>query len=710
MAYELFKNSLNPSQLEAVVHMDGPLLVIAGAGSGKTRTIAYRVAYLIEKGISPYNILLLTFTKRAASEMLDRASSLLNRRCKEVEGGTFHSLAYKILRQYAPLLGFRRDFSVLDRQDMEDIVHSLLDELRLKEEKVRFPKKSTISNIISKASNLQKGIDQVLDLEYPHFAHLSERLKKLTRAYEEYKRKNHLMDYDDLLKFMLKLLEEFSDIRGILSDRFRYVLVDEYQDTNRIQAKIVQYLAYSHRNIMVVGDDAQSIYSFRGADYRNMADFIRVFPDAKIIKLEQNYRSTQPILNFTNALINQSKESFTKCLYTKRSNGRFPKLIETHTEAEQAMAVCRDIRQYLSEGIPLREMAVLFRAAYHSFELEVELAKEGIPYVKYGGFKFLESAHIKDLLSYLRVVINVNDIMSWRRILNFLKQIGPVKSQKIIDWIKMDEQNIYQLDRWPEAKKGESGHLKELSNTLNKIRENMGNPQKAIKIAFSYYMQFLEQRFDDYPKRKKELEQIISMASRYNNLKSFVEDLILSPPSSTADMDPDLRKDSLVLSTVHSAKGLEWSVVFIIWAMDGYFPSTKALLNEQEYEEERRLMYVACTRARDELRIYFPSDEWPRASNSFSIHSGDTMSSFISPIPTELYEYIDLSGGKIPVSHKITVGIDGSKIWKIGDRVMHPAFGRGVISKVIDEDRIEVFFKSVGVKLLHLSYTQLQKI
>ncbi len=384
-----YSEVLNPAQLEAVTFLDGPIIVIAGAGSGKTRTLVYRVARLVESGVSPESILLLTFTRKASQEMLDRAASLADPRCRFVSGGTFHSLAFKILKKHAEALGYANSFTILDRSDMEEVLRSLIPELQMAKKGQRFPKRGTLANILSKAANLQEPVEAFILEEYGQFIEVAPQIGNLGKLYAEYKKANQLMDYDDLIISLQRLLGDNKDIRTELSQKYSHIMVDEYQDTNAIQADIVKWLAHDHRNVMVVGDDSQSIYSFRGANYRNMLDFPSIFPETKIIKLEQNYRSTQPILALTNALMDQADEKYTKCLFTERGGGEKPRVIDTRTEHGQALLISNYLKQQMAEGQSINDFAVLFRAAYHSFELEAELTRQRIPYVKYGGFKFL---------------------------------------------------------------------------------------------------------------------------------------------------------------------------------------------------------------------------------------------------------------------------------------------------------------------------------
>lgn len=713
-----YEKVLNPAQLQAVMCLEGPLLVIAGAGSGKTRTLIYRVARLVETGVSPESILLLTFTRKASGEMLERAAGLADERCRFVSGGTFHSLAHRVLRSHATRLGFQNTFTVLDRSDMEEVIHSLLQEMQIDKGSGRFPKRATLANILSKAANLECSVDTLMETEYPQFLEHVPQVRKLKEVYREHKKVNQLMDYDDLILLFRQILAEHEDLRGLLSEQYRYVMVDEYQDTNAIQADIVRWLALAHRNVMAVGDDAQSIYSFRGANYKNMFEFPVLFPETEIIRLEQNYRSTQPILNLTNALMEQAEEKYTKCLFTERQGGARPRVVNTRTEPEQALFVCRAIQEELHRGRTLKDVAVLFRAAYHSFELEVELARQGIPFVKYGGFKFMESVHIKDLLAHLRVLVNREDSVSWGRILRLVKNIGQGRSQAIVNWMRENRMAPSQVQEWPGAGKTESG-LKALGELLLNLGAKDLKPEKAIELAIQYYEPILREKFDDFPQRRKDLEQLLPMASRYQRLRSFLDDLALEPPSSQADMNPESRGECLTLSTVHSAKGLEWAVVFIIWATEGYFPSARSGQNAHGLEEERRLMYVASTRAKDHLIFCYPGQEtgvgWSSGYSPFP----RGLSSFIQALPQGLFEFCSMGAAEralwpardTPLPGKVRERpSEPSAGLRAGDRVKHPAFGHGVISKRLDQEKVEVLFRNFGRKLLHLGYTSLEKI
>jgi len=710
-----YEDVLNPAQLEAVMTLSGPVLVIAGAGSGKTRTLIYRVAHLVETGIPPEAILLLTFTRKSAQEMLNRASELSDKRCRFVSGGTFHSLAFKVLRNHAGTLGYHNSFTILDRSDMEEVLRTLVPDLKMNEKPARFPKRGTLANIISKASNLQQPIQDLMLNEYGQFMEVAPYIQTLGTLYADYKKTHQLMDYDDLIICFRQLLMENSAVRKELGERYGYVMVDEYQDTNCIQADIVKWLAHDHQNVMVVGDDSQSIYSFRGANFRNMLDFPKIFPNTKVIKLEENYRSTQPILALTNALMDHANEKYTKCLFTKREGGDKPKVVDTHTEQEQATYISRYLREALGKGSSLKDFAVLFRAAYHSFELEAELTRQGIPYVKYGGFKFLESAHIKDFLAHMRVVINHEETVSWLRILRLIKNIGQGKSQKIIKWMKDNRIAPYDLCKWPNMGKRDTG-LKPLGDLLERLSPQHLTPPEAVTHVMGYYIPLLRERYDDYPRREKELEQLVPMAERYGKLRTFLDDLVLDPPGSTTDITRETGNEKLTLSTIHSAKGLEWPVVFVIWAMEGKFPSARAYNNPNDLEEERRLMYVATTRAKDRLMISYPGSEVP-AWSGYS-PGGDGLSSFILSLPPDVYRHESGKTGRFNTrqkqawhQRKMPPTVAGSsQPFSPGDRVKHPAFGPGVVSKFLSGDKVEVLFKTAGKKLLHMAYTTLEKI
>lgn len=600
-----YEKELNPQQLEAVIQKDGAILVIAGAGSGKTRTLTYRVARLIEDGVNPNNILLLTFTRKAAQEMLSRASIILDSRCEQVAGGTFHSFANIILRKYSSLLGLKNNFTITDRADSEDIVNHIRARIIDKKEK-RFPKKHTILDIYSKAVNKDTPSDEIIKSEFKQFEHCTEKINEIIREYNEYKRSNSILDYDDLLLYLRTLLEFNSEIRKKLSMTYKYIMVDEYQDTNTIQAQIVKLLASEHNNVMAVGDDSQSIYSFRGANFKNILNFPVLFENTKIIKLEQNYRSSQNILALANEILLKAKEKYTKTLFSEIENPIKPAIIsavDMKTEAE--FIVQRILELSEDENIPLDDICVLARSARMTYNLEIELAKKGIPYKKFGGMKFIETAHIKDIIAYLRVILNPSDIISYMRILLLLDGIGAQSANKLLPVLttsSLSEDSKIPVKN-PEA-------VFKLTNLIAELQKDVFNPSQIVKKVLDYYHPILVDKYDDYTKREKDLEHFLNLSEKYLSLEDFLSDLALEPPdSSVDDIDEGAKSDEfLTLSTIHSAKGLEYKAVFIIGAVDGRFPSVFSFNSSEELDEELRLMYVAVTRAKTHLSITYPID------------------------------------------------------------------------------------------------------
>jgi len=625
-----YQRELNPAQYQAVTTIDGPVLVIAGAGSGKTRTLVYRLAYLVDQGVPPEYILLLTFTRKAAHEMLSRAAQLLGRHLGQVMGGTFHSVCYHWLREFAPLLGYPQGFTVMDRADQGDLLQMIKEDLGFKGLPAPFPRKETLADIQSAMVNKKLSLQNLLLRDYPQFLQHEGPLAKILAAYRQEKRHQGLMDYDDLLVEGERLLREHENIRRELSSRYRYIMVDEYQDTNHLQAELVRLLAYTHNNVMAVGDDCQSIYSFRGANFRNIMDFPRIFPGAAIIKLEENYRSTQPVLDLANAIIAGAREKYTKCLYSRQPHGLRPRLIRTADEKEQSLLVTSEIKNLLHQGVPLPQIAVLFRAAFHSFDLEIELARAGLPFMKFGGFKFLESAHIKDLLAYVRVVANPWDTLSWKRLLLLQPGVGAKASQKFLARIP-DGFSLDEALRWLGQQK--QGALQQLAHLLKQLRDPQQTLVSRLSLALEHYEPLLASRFDDYPRRRRDLEHLLNLTSRYRDLRSFLNDLSLEPPTSLADVARPTH-EYLTLSTIHSAKGLEWEAVFIIWAAEGRFPSFYAEEKWEEEEEERRLMYVAVTRAKRHLIITYPYESY----NRFVGMSVNQPSRFLSDLPRKVLE------------------------------------------------------------------------
>ncbi|RPH76119.1 MAG: ATP-dependent helicase, partial [Nitrospiraceae bacterium] len=588
--------ALNSQQLAAVTAGEGPSLVIAGAGSGKTRTLVYRVAYLIDSGIDPSQILLLTFTRKSAQEMLDRAGELIGVRSERVRGGTFHSVANTLLRRYGRSIGLEPGFTILDRGDAEDLIALVRAQLGLNEKDKRFPRKGTIAEMFSKAENTLRPLDEIVVEEFDHFSDHLEALGQLQRGYQASKRQRQLVDYDDLLVLLRRLVMEDEGVWRTISSLYRYILVDEYQDTNRLQADVVRHLASTHQNVMVVGDDAQSIYAFRGATFKNIMEFPSLFPGTTIYKLEENYRSTQPILNLANTIIEAATEKYSKHLFTRKLDGPLPVLVEAAGENAQSRFIAQKILELREEGVPLGEMAVLFRSSFHSFDLEIELSRHGLPFIKRGGMKFIETAHVKDLLAHLRVVANPLDAVSWHRVLMLVEGVGPKKAQDVMAALVKSDKPYHALREMT----GRSGKgLRDLALTLESLA-GAGDlrPAEQVNHIYEYYLPILKTQYDDYPKRMRDLDHLQTIAEGYQEVETFLSDLALEPPDgSVASVEATDRDDErLVLSTIHSAKGLEWQCVFVIWIVDGRFPSVYSFSEDEGLEEERRLFYVSVTR------------------------------------------------------------------------------------------------------------------
>ena len=634
-----YRKELNDAQYQAATAMEGPLLIIAGAGTGKTRTLVYRVAHLIDQGVDPRSILLLTFTRRAAEEMIRRASLLIDGRCNQVAGGTFHSFANLVLRSYGRHIALSPSFTIMDRTDSEDVIQLIRSDMGLNTKEKRFPRKQTVAEIFSMTHNKQTPLNDLLELEYPHLVDANFELAELYRRYVDYKSTKSLLDYDDLLIKLRDLLANHAEVRERLSDIYRYIMVDEYQDTNHLQDEIVRLLAATHDNVAVVGDDAQSIYSFRGANFRNIMDFPKQFPSARLIKLEENYRSTQPILNLTNEIIARAKEGYEKRLFTRKSVGTRPKLVQAGSEQMQSQFVCQKILELREQGVPLWDIAVLFRSSFHSFDLEIELLRHNIPFVKRGGFQFMETAHVKDLLAHMRILANPQDAISWNRILLLLEGVGPGASQKIIKWLLEGSNAVERLRSYPA--KGKITHgLRTLAQVLEEAKQ-AELPSEQAQYLMQYYLPILKQNYpDDHPKRLRDMEHFQGMTERYRSLERLLSDMALEPPNDSIGgvlaVDPD--EGPLILSTIHSAKGLEFHSVFIIWALEGRFPSFYNTNSSEELEEERRLLYVAATRAKQNLFISYPTRVFDKSLRMVLSRP----SQFIDDMPERLLEPVAL--------------------------------------------------------------------
>ena len=602
--------SLNESQFLAATHRDGPILVIAGAGTGKTRVIVYRVAYLIENGLSPESILLLTFTRKAAREMLGRVQQLLgDDRAAKATGGTFHGFASRVLRQYAPLLGLSADFSIIDSADAEDTIDLIRTELKFHKNQKAFPRKGRLYEIISSARNRDLPIAAVIEADFSGLQHYTGDIELITSGYKSYKTICNLLDYDDLLETFRVSLRDRDGFRRKLQDLYPWIMVDEFQDTNTVQRDIIDLLAKKHRNVMAVGDDAQSIYAFRGANYENILRFPETYPDCRVVKIEHNYRSHQALLDFSNRIIEQATLGFRKALFSPRHASIKPVISRFYDQAEEAAYVVDKVLELREKGIGLREVAVLYRSSWHARFIETELLKRNIPYVVVGGLKFNERRHIKDVMAYLRVIHNPRDEVAWHRILNLVPGIGKTTASRITASIR----NCGNMSAWSEFDgKNYRPELRKLQRLMAAAEGIPGSVDQIIKAVIEYYHPLLMEMESDHEVRMGDISVFQSLAKRYKSLEAFLTDFALEPPSryfqnQTSPLIDESEDSPLTLSTVHSAKGLEWHSVFIPHALDGLFPSARALGSFEELEEELRLFYVACSRAKEQLFISLPS-------------------------------------------------------------------------------------------------------
>ncbi len=630
-----YKNELNPAQYEAVSAVDGAYLIIAGAGTGKTRTLVYRVARLVEMGYKPESILLLTFTRKAANEMMNRASILLDNRCAKILGGTFHSFSNLTLRKYAKAVGLDSSFTILDQGDCEDVINLIRSQAGFISKEKRFPNKQTLNKVFSLSVNTGRKVSEIIEENYPHFLDDLDKILQIQTVFYEYKRKNNLLDYDDLLVYLKDFLLEFGPAAKSLLSTIKFVMVDEYQDTNKLQADIVRGLCQINKNVMVVGDDSQSIYSFRGANFKNIIEFPKFFDNVKIIKLEENYRSVQPVLDFTNHIISNSIEKYEKNLYTRKNGGELPVIIATSSENLQSKFIVEKILDLREEGVSLKDIAVLFRSSFFSFDLEIELTKANIPFQKFGGMKFVETAHIKDVLAFLRIAANPKDVVSWYRVLLLHEGVGPKTAQKILDELATARLTI-KANPDSQTSFRYNDKIAGLFQILYKLHTGKELPSEKVQMIFDYYWPLFKDRYDDYNKRNKDLEIFHNISENYRSLDNLLADMAIEPIiDSVIDIDaPDKEEEFVTLSTIHSAKGLEWHSVFIIHAVEGYFPSSRSVENLDSLEEERRLMYVASTRAKQNLFVTYPM-------NMFDREAGMTLSKpsrFISEMKPELAE------------------------------------------------------------------------
>ncbi|OPY65872.1 MAG: ATP-dependent DNA helicase PcrA [Syntrophorhabdaceae bacterium PtaU1.Bin034] len=602
-AVQNIKTQLNAAQYEAVTTTEGPVLVIAGAGSGKTRVIEYRSLYLVQQNVDPESILLLTFTRRSAQEMIQRASRN-DTRCAKIDGGTFHSFASKVLRRVSLSLGFSGSFTIYDEGDAEEAIRRCCNKMGYDQDK-EFPKKNELKTVFSVCVNKGMSVDDAVQRMYSDYEDFTSEIKTVQKEYMDYKRRNNCLDYDDLLIY-LKLALDNEELRDRISSRYRYIMVDEFQDTNGVQADIAQLLARKNGNIMAVGDDAQSIYGFRGANHLNILEFPKRFPGCKVIKLEENYRSTQPILDVGNAVLSNMKHKFEKRLVSGPGlKGEKPALRRFDDIYEEAAWVADRVQSLRAQSVPMREIAILFRTAYTSMPLQSELIKKGIRFKLFGGRKFYETAHVRDVISYLRIVANPADELAWHRVLLLLPGIGTRTVERLLELISSEDSLPHIIDKAITpfcAGQKHSDVLSSFRTVVQSIDSPSLTPAARLDKVIAHYDPIMKAKYKKDASRAKELFMLRNMAQRYDSLKEFLADVSVDPDKEGPD-----DSEYVTLSTVHSAKGLEWDKVFLIGLVDGVFPSGRSLIenNASDIEEEQRLFYVAVTRAKQELSLSF---------------------------------------------------------------------------------------------------------
>ena len=636
---------LNEQQFAAVTAQPGPQLIIAGAGSGKTRTLTYRVAYLLENGIDPRNILLLTFTNKAARQMLDRVANLLPIDASGLWGGTFHSVGNRMLRRHGSALGYNSGFTIMDREDQKDLINTVVASAGIDPKEIRFPKGDVLAEIFSFVVNTETALEELLAEKFPYFLPLREKITDVHGRYEKKKKATNSVDFDDLLEKTLSMLQKHENIASFYRRQFQFILVDEYQDTNKIQADFIDLLAREHRNVMVVGDDAQSIYSWRGANFQNILEFPKRYPDAKVFKIEMNYRSVPEILQVANAAIAANVDQFQKNLQpTRESAAAKPAVVALNDGSEQAQFIAQRILELRDEDVDLNEIAVLYRAHYHALELQLELSRRGIPYQITSGIRFFEQAHIKDVISFIRFVANPRDEVAFKRMVKLLPGIGNRSAENL--WNAWDKslnergeitsfsERLLAMSVSAKSKK----HWTQLAHTLDEIAPGgQPNPPSEMitSVVEAIYDDYAKVNFTNYELRREDLDQLAAFARQFKDLNEFLSQLALisnvdaeAAPNQTGD------KEAVNLSTVHQAKGLEFHTVFVIWLTDGMFPSSRSMDDRKDLEEERRLFYVAITRAKDELYLTYPH---MRLTGGY----GDVFqrpSRFLKEIPNKLVE------------------------------------------------------------------------
>ncbi|BDS05750.1 DNA helicase [Oceaniferula spumae] len=638
---------LNEQQYAAVASTPGPALVIAGAGSGKTRTLTHRVAYLLDQNVDPGNILLLTFTNKAAREMLERVQHLIPSDISALWSGTFHSIGNRILRRHADELGFTKSFSILDRDDQKSLMNEVVKSCNIDTGGRRFPKADLLASIFSLAENTGESLDEILEYRYPHLEEWQDEIHQVQKGYRKKKKATNSMDFDDLLILTLKLLQDDEDLRRLYQKKFRHVLVDEYQDTNKVQCDLIDLLVGEKQYLMVVGDDAQSIYSWRGADMSNILSFQEKYPEAQIFKIETNYRSIPEVLELSNAAIKPNRQQYAKELRAVREQGMTPALVALDDPSIQAEFIGERIDELIGEGVEPEEIAVLYRAHYHSMEIQMELTRRDLPFQITSGLRFFEQAHIKDVSAMIRFVVNSRDEVSFKRMTLLLPGIGAKTADNLwTAWLNSAAGHSVEVPtsfsetlltfKVPAKAKDT---WEQLCHTLDELAPG-GKFERPSNMIFSIlegvYQEYMSVSFDNHEHRRNDIEQLMQYGETYDDVLEFLAQLSLM---SSVDGDPDKdgkKEEGVMLSSIHQAKGLEWKVVFLVWLADGMFPNGRVLESgdEEMLEEERRLFYVAVTRAKDQLYLTYPMTN-PKS------YTGDYMtrpSRFLDAIPTEMTE------------------------------------------------------------------------
>lgn len=641
-----YKAALNEQQYAAVTSPAGPSLVIAGAGSGKTRTLTYRVSWLLEQGYAAEQILLLTFTNKAAREMLDRVNQLLPGRAAHLWGGTFHSIGYRILRRHPELLGFQKNFTIMDRDDQEELLEAIIGREGFRNNNQQFPKANVFADIMSYSINTGTSIEALLRQRYPYFIELESSFSKIIVAYEAGKRAANAMDFDDLLAKTHQLLRTHPDIAKLYQTQFHAILVDEYQDTNFLQASLIDLLAKDHQHIMVVGDDAQSIYSWRGANVANILEFPKRYPKAQLFPIETNYRSVPQILKLANTSLTFNTHQFAKELQAVRpSHVIAPALVPLATNNEQASFVAQRLLELSEEGIPFSEMAVLYRAHYHSMEIQLELTRRGIPFFITSGLRFFEQAHIKDVAALLKFALNPKDEVAFKRFVQLLPGVGKKTAESLWHQIQKVLQGTRTFSHLITCKvpAKASHHWKQLVHTLEELapEQNLLPPSELIRIiSLGFYDEIMKEKFPNYDARREDLFTVMNYAHSFSDTAEFLAQLTLLGESEERALSQETNnQDGVCLSSIHQAKGLEWKAVFLIWLTEGMFPSGRSLENEDSLEEERRLFYVAVTRCKEELYLTYPE----LRLNATYGEAFQRPSRFLTELSTDLYDRWDIT-------------------------------------------------------------------